>query len=194
MNQPPATKAPQDKKPKAKKQSSGPNSRLKPLLAILLVVLVGAGVFLFLNKGDDDQVASVAGSTVERSTTTAAASTPAPTDTPTTAAEAPPSTVAGPSAPAPTAPPSTPTQPSASALTPTQERALCHMAFVGQAEGKTDTGDPLDTCTPGDWMTVGLEVSIYLHGDPNQDRAAMLRAECDARRSAGVTPKACTGI
>lgn len=187
MNGPPApTKAP-TKNPKAKKQNAGPKSRLKPLLAALLVVLIAGVAFLFFTSGgDDEQTTKVAGKTTERPTTTSVTNSTEPTT---------PTSEVGPEPTSPTTvtPPPTPPSPGP-ALTPTQERALCHMAFVGLAEGKTDTGDPLDTCTSGDWMSVGLEVSIYLHGDPNQDRAGMLRAECDARRAAGVTPKACVGI
>lgn len=179
----------QQKKGKGSPQNAGPKSRLKPLLAVLLLVVVGAGAFLLLSGGDDDSPVEVADVNAKRTTTTAAGGdTTSGSATPTT-----PSTEA-PAETTPTTVVATPPPPSGPALTPTQQRELCHVAFVGLAEGKPDTGDPLETCTPQDWMSVGLEVSIYLHGDPNQDRAAMLKAECEARRAVGASPKACQGI
>ncbi len=193
MNEPtPAAKSKEKKAATKKKQDAGPKSRLVPLLAILGVVVIAAGVFLFVtggDSGDEETPAQVAGTTVERTATTVAANSPAPTTAP--AGESPSTSAAA--APPETTPTTAATAPPVS-LTATQQRELCHIAFVGVAEGKSDTGDPLETCTSQDWMSVGLEVSIYLHGDPNQDRAAMLKAECDARRAVGASPRACEGI
>ena len=111
----------------------GPKSRVKPLLAALAVVLLGSGVFLFLQKGDDTEApTAVAGTTVTKPNTD----------------EATPTTVA----PAPTAVATTLAPSTASTLTPTQQRELCHVAVVGQVEATPDTGDPLDTCTTDDFV------------------------------------------
>jgi hypothetical protein len=156
----------------------GPKNRLVPLLAVLAVVVIGAGAFLLLRGGDDDAPTEVAGTTVTKSDDAASGATkPTQVAVSTTAAPATtstPSPVAG--------------------LTPTQQRELCHVAIVGQVEGQGDTGDPLETCTSSDFVSVSAEVGVYLRADPATDYQLKLNEACATARSVGRNPLACEGI
>jgi hypothetical protein len=155
----------------------GPKSRVKPLLAVLAVVVIGAGAFLFLRGGDDEETpTAVAGTNVTQTTVaTADQAASTPQNIPSSVV---PTTVASPS----------------STLTPTQQRELCHVAVVGQVEAAADTGDPLDTCTTEDFVAVSVEVGVYLRADPATDYRSNLTQQCATARSMGRNPLACEGI
>jgi hypothetical protein len=170
-------------RPGAAPGTAGPKSHLKPLLAALVVVIVGAGVFLLVRGGGDDTgtEAAVKGTTVTRPARQATTTVPA-NATPTEPSTA--SSAVSTSLPPPTAP----------ALTPTQQRELCHVAIAGRVEGSADTGDPLETCTTEDFVAVSVEVGVYLRADPNTDYRAILVQQCQAARAVGRNPLACAGI